>query len=209
MGRKALLFEILRIFFRLWVYITTCSYVTNLLVPASSTNKLLQFLQTKPWQYVTCHVITCHYVFPFSTVYCTKLEEWISIRFKFLCIYIFVTFLFMLKSNLLKCMSHPRFWVPFLEGGYLAEKMSTSSQTTVVVQLRMREILADMMRMLGIILGRERVSQCQTGADWSLRPQYCAVIGQKSAAGHLPPSKGWPSPASLARCRSEQWVADY
>ena len=68
--------------------------------------------------------------------------------------------------------------------------MSTSSQATVVVQLRMSEILADMMRMLGIILGRERVSQCQTGADWSLRPQYCAVIGQKSAAGHLPPSKG-------------------
>ena len=124
-------------------------------------------------------------------------------------VFIYLSLFFMLKSNLLKCMSHPRFWVPFLEGGYLAEKMSTSSQTTVVVQLRMSEILADMMRMLGIILGRERVSQCQTGADWSLRPQYCAVIGQKSAAGHLPPSKGWPSPAPLARCRSEQWVADY
>ena len=40
-----------------------------------------------------------------------------------------------------------------------------------VVQLRMCEILADM-RMLWIILGRERVSQCQPGPDWSPLSKY-------------------------------------
>ena len=78
-----------------------------------------------------------------------------------------------------------------------------------VVQLRMCEILADM-RMLWIILGRERVSQCQPwawlvtsvkilSAHWT--EKYWAFIGQKSAAGHLRPSPGCSLPIRAVRCR--------